>query len=151
MKKLFLSVLVSSLLIVGCGSVTSPMSTGSSHLPQASVTIGRLEIQTVINGYQWTKTSTSSVAQGTVADAASDPAKGLQKYEVSGGEKAKLSFEQKPQTVQLIMWENGRQISKTNLNGDSFALSHQPGDYTYEVTGDWGSDYVNYDFEVRVH
>lgn len=145
-------VLFASILLVGCGNATqttSPPSSSSTdgvQPPKASVTIGSQQIQTVINGYQWSDGNHSSIA-----DAASDPAKKLKKYDAMVGEKVTLSFDQKPKSVQLTMWSNGKQASTSALSNPSFSLPSQAGDYTYEVTGHWSNDYVNYDFEVQVH
>jgi len=145
-KNVLESILFASLLIVGCGNISQPTSTDSSQPPQASVTIGSQQIQTVVNGYQWSQGNHSSVA-----DAATDPAKNLEKYDASVGQKATLSIDQAPKSIELTMWSNGTQILKLFLNGPSFILPTKAGDYTYEVTGQWGNDYVNYDFEVQVH
>lgn len=75
----------------------------------------------------------------------------LKKYDATVGERVTLSFSQKPGSVQLTMWSNGKQASTSTLSNLSFSLPSQAGDYTYEVMGHWGNDYVNYDFEVQVH
>lgn len=152
MKSTVVSVLFASLLLVGCGNTAqttaSPTSSSTDGVqpPQASVTIGSQQIQTVINAYQWSDGNHTSIA-----DAASDPAKNLKKYDATVGEKVTLSFDQKPKSMQFTMWSNGKQSSTSALSNPSFSLPSEAGDYTYEVTGHWGNDYVNYDFEVQVH
>ncbi len=37
------------------------------------------------------------------------------------------------------------------MSGTTFSLPDKPGDYVFEVTGIWGENYVNYDFEVRIY
>lgn len=146
MKNVMFTVMLASFLIVGCGNVTQPTSSsGVSKPPQASVSIGSQQIQTVVNGYQWSDGNHSSVA-----DAVSDPAKNLQNYVASVGAKVTLSSDQVPKSMELTMWSNGAQVSKRSLNGTSFTLPVEAGDYTYEITGHWGHNYVNYDFEVQV-
>lgn len=153
MKTVVLSVLFAALLLVGCGNsnqTTSPPTTSSStdsvQPPKASATIGNERIRTVINGYQWSDANHTSIG-----DTASDPAKNLKKYDATVGEKVTLSFNQKPESMKLAMWSNGKQASTTALNNPSFSLPSEAGDYTYEVVCQWGNDYVNYDFEVQVH
>jgi hypothetical protein len=131
-------VLFLTMLLVGCGNSLQP--------PKASVTIGNEHIQAVVNGYQWSKGN-----QSTVGDAASDPAKNLKIYNAPIGEKVTLTFGQQPMSIDITEWSNGQQGLTSALGGSSFKLPNEAGDYTCEVTGHWGNDYVNYDFEVQVH
>jgi hypothetical protein len=62
-----------------------------------------------------------------------------------------LSFSKNPKLMELAVWSNKNQISKTNLKQNSFNLPTNTGDYTYEMTGHWGKNYANYDFEVQMH
>ncbi|MCF8567299.1 hypothetical protein LLE49_21490 [Alicyclobacillus tolerans] len=141
-----------SLSLTGCATanqVTPPPTSVLTHTaqpPNALVTIGDRKIQTVVNGYQWSVGNHSSIA-----DAASDPAANLKKYDASLGGEVMLSFAQKPNNLELAVWFDGKRMSTTPLNESSFRLPKTPGDYTYEVTGHWGNNFVNYDFEVHVH
>lgn len=145
------AVVLAALFLVGCGNSVHTAhppasgSTGDVLPPRASLIIGNQQIPAVINGYQW-----SDGAQTVVADAATDPAKNLKKYDATPGQRATLSFRKKPKSVQITMWANGKQALTSKLSGPSFSLPSQAGDYTYEVTGHWGKEYVNYDFNVQV-
>lgn len=147
-----LSILLALLILVGCGTVvqtTSPAtssSTGGTQPPKVSVTIGGQGILARINGYQW-----SNGTHTEVADVANDPAKHLTLYRASVGQTARLSFNQNPKRTEPTVWSNGKQVSKSTLNGSSFVLPTQVGDYIYEITGHWENNDVKYDFEVQVH
>lgn len=131
----------------GQATGTSPYKSASNvEPPTASFKINHQRIQPTINGYQWSDGSRSSIG-----DAASDPARHLRKYTGVAGEKVRLQFSQAPKRINLTTWLNEKRVSQSTLTNSTVTLPMRAGDYTYEVTGHWGSDYVNYDFEVQVH
>lgn len=140
------SVIISAtcLVLAGCGSVTS-VAPGDSGPPHASVLIGTQQVQSVLNGYQWTSGNHS-----IIGDAASDPAANLTVYEAISGQEVRVGFDKSPSSVVLSMWSKGTKVKEQNLSQSSFSLPNSAGVYTYEITAHWGNNYVNYDFEVHV-
>ena len=123
-------------MVVSSSSGTNP--------PQAAVKLGNQTVKPTINGYQWSNGHSS-----TVADVAFAPAKGLKKYQGHKGEKVTLAFDTPPKTLSMTMWVNNKKRTASIKNAQ-FKLPGKPGDYTYEITGHWGKNYVNYDFAVHV-
>lgn len=140
MTRIFASLagmLVSALILVGCGT---------PERPTVSVVIGNQEVAASVNGYQW-----PNMGGGiTVADAASVPAKGLKPYVAAPGAKARLQFSQDPNTIDLTTWHQGRLLSRHTLKSLEFPVPNHSGTYFYEVEAHYGRNYVDYDFAVRI-
>jgi hypothetical protein len=146
MKKFLVPVFIALFLTVG-GAIFWRAVTGMpDRPPQAWVAFGGQRFTMVINGYQW-----SNGNSGVVADAAFHPARNLEAIPASAGATARFIFDSTPESVHVTMWSNGKESSTHDMSGTTFSLPHEPGEYTYEVTGTWGKNYVNYDFEVRVY
>jgi hypothetical protein len=146
MKKFLVPVLIAFLLTVGGAILWRAERVMSGQPPRAWVAVGGQRFAMVINGYQW-----SNGNSGAVADAALHPARNLEAIPANAGATARLIFDSAPESVHVTMWSNGKESSTREMSGTTFSLPHEPGDYTYEVTGTWGKNYVNYDFEVRVY
>jgi hypothetical protein len=149
LKKIILSlipVMVVIALLTGCGNVKPSGASNPPIPPNLTVKIANQKIKAITNGYKWSRGNTSSVA-----DAPSPIASNLKKYNAKIGERVTLSFDKKPQNIEMTLWSNGKQISKSKLKQNGFNLPSKSGDYKYEITGHWGNDYVNYDFEVQVY
>jgi hypothetical protein len=151
MRKIILSlipVMFAIAFLTACGN-TSVNSSGSSNYPnppKLTVKIANQSFPTVTRGYSW-----SNGGYGTVADAPSPIASNLKKYNAKVGDKAILSFEKKPKSIEMTIMSNGKQISKTNLSKSYFNLPTKAGDYTYIITGHWsGNNRVNYNYAVQV-
>lgn len=146
MKKFLAPAFIALLLTVGGAICWRAVRLMSGHPPQAWVAIGGQRFSMVINGYQW-----SNGYSGVVADAAFHPARNLEAHSANATATAELIFERAPQSVQITTWSNGKEAGTRDMSGTTFSLPDKPGDYVFEVTGIWGENYVNYDFEVRIY
>lgn len=137
--RLSVAAIVAQLLAASCGA-SRPQTIVP---PQLTVIVGKQQIDTVLNGYQWSAPGLTSVA-----DAANRPAANLPTHHAPAGAAAKVQFPGKQDALDLSEWRNGVYVGQTPLTGITFNLPKQPANYAFEVTVHWGTSYANYDFDV---
>jgi hypothetical protein len=133
----------STLMFAGCAGV------GGAAMPQVGVKIAGANVPTAMGSYCW-----SSVGHGECADMASMEAviqaRGLSPIRVLANGSGAITFDRRPNSLDLMVGSDQAHLQAVPLSGLSFEAPSTPGRWEYLLSGRWDEGDVSWVFLVLV-